>query len=309
MKDKLLSAYLSRFFSGTALTFALLLFWLLAAACLIGGVAALPKDLLSRNARLVVIGAGLLGLLAITLAGVAVYAVIAQGRLQARFDAAFLPLGFTRRRYLLRGLQYQGAYHGREVNVYYLVTGGRYARTPDLQLYLTGAFHTRLGVGTRTGLAQLGAAVLRQPTLDLGAEAYPGLTIHPLEADWARRLLTDPAARDLILRLTGEATLGVRGLVFGPEALRLQVRHFPLDLVTPDQARAWLADLLALARLAEALPAPTQPVTASDWERAERNDRGRFLVPAIFIVMTLVVGCPVLVGAVAFAIMALQGFR
>lgn len=263
---------------------------------LMAGLALIPERVLPRDVKPFVLVGGLVcgGLV---FGGAALgWVLVNNQRVYRRFDAAFLPLGLTRRRYLLSGFQYEGQYRGRPVNVYYHVSGGRYLRTPDLQLYVAGQFRTRLALGTSTALTRLGGAVLRQPPLAVTDPAYTGLLIYPLEEAWSRALLADPAARAAIGSLAGAETPGVRGLAVTPEAVRLHVRHFHLELITPETVRAWLEALTALAQAVEAQPAPAQPVAATQWERAERNDRGRFTLPALIIVGGLLCGVLALTG-------------
>jgi len=221
--------------------------------------------------------------------GVFVWVLTNNSRIYAQFDAAFLPFGLTRSRYLLAGLRYQGQYRGRSLNVYYYVSGGRYLRVPNLQIYVSGNFRTRLALGDKNVLTQLASSVFKQNLIQVNEPAYEGLIINTIDEAWARQLLNDPAARDLILHLVGKETPGVRGLVFGPESLYLNLRHFSLALITPEAVRGWIEALLNLAALAEGLPPPTQTAQASEWERAGQFNRNRFLLPAILIVAAIVI--------------------
>lgn len=140
--------------------------------------------------------------------GVIVWVVVNNSRIYARFDEAFLPFGLTRSRYLLAGLRYQGQYRGRGLNVYYYVSGGRYLRVPNLQIYVTGNFRTRLALGDKNMLTQLASSVFKQNLIQVDEAAYEGLLVNTIDETWARQLLSDSAARDSILHLVGKATPG-----------------------------------------------------------------------------------------------------
>jgi hypothetical protein len=267
----------------------------------------IPERWLDPDLRaLLLVGGMCLGLVAVLVFVIATV-LISNRRVYAQFDEAFTPLGLTRSRYLLRGFRYQGAYRGRQVTVLYYVTGGRYLRSPSLQIYLSGSFRTRLGIGTESALTRLGGNLTGQTPLSLSEPAYEGLIAYPLDEAWSRQLLGEAEARDIIVRLVGKDTPGVRGLVFGPETVRLQVMHFGLNLITPEAVRQWFDDLLRLCEIGEGAPPPTQTAQASDWERADRSDRGRFLWPVIAITLAVVAVCPFAVGGCVIGIMVLQG--
>lgn len=228
--------------------------------------------------------------------GVLVWVLVNNSRVYAQFDAAFLPFGLTRSRYLLAGLRYQGQYRGRGLNVYYYVSGGRYLRVPNLQIYVTGNFRTRLALGDKNVLTQLASSVFKQNLIQVNEAAYEGLLINTIDEAWTRQLLSDPTARDSILHLAGKETPGVRGLVFGPESLYLNLRHFSLALITPEAVRGWIEALLNLAVLAEGLPAPTQIAEASEWERAGQFNRNKFVLPAIIIVAVIFFSIAIFMG-------------
>jgi hypothetical protein len=218
-------------------------------------------------------------------------------RRQRRLDAVFTPLGLEGQRYMLTGRQYHGAVEGRPVSV-------RFYRGPMLELHLGTSLQTRFGVAEE-GSTTLGLARLlgRQP-LALDDPALRGLHVFALDEGWARSLLARPQAQALARRLlsAGESWALVRQVVLGPGALRLRLYHnkrlFTYD-VTPEEARRWLEDLLALVRVAEALPAPA--VTAEE-STAERLVRTGGASRVGLIVVALLVGLPTCVLAVAAAV-------
>ncbi|MGQ0600835.1 MAG: hypothetical protein ACT4QE_03960 [Anaerolineales bacterium] len=309
MSDKLLQAYgkscLTRLLFGVLLSVAAFLFIF----CLGAAITLIPNRLLDEDTKALLQIATIPCFAFLLIGGVVVWVLFNNSRIYTQFDEAFTPLGLTRSRYLLSGFQYQGNYRGRQVNVYYHVSGGRYLRTPDLQIYLGGNFRTRLGLGTENILTRVGGALTRQQAITLSEPSYEGLLCYTIDETWSRNLLGQPQGQALVVRLAGKDTPGVRGLVFGPESLRLHLRHFPLSIVTPETVRQWVEDLVALAALAEELPPPTQTAEASDWERAGRLDRSRFLLPAIAIVLVLVLGIIAVMSCVVFALFQSGAFR
>jgi hypothetical protein len=238
--------------------------------------------------------------------GLLAWVLVNNQRLYARFDQAFTPFGFTRSRYLIRGLRYRGQYRGRPVNVYYFISGGRNLRTARLEIILRGTFRTRLGLGTQNALSSLGVALTGLAPLQLSDPAYTGLLIHPLDEAWSRQLLENALARDAIVRLVGQATPGVRGLHFGPETLRLYLSDPALGSLSPEAVRQWLEDLLSLIEIGEGLPPPTQTATAAQWESADRADWGRYLLPVLGVIVAFAL-CPIFMAVCVIGIMIVQG--
>jgi hypothetical protein len=307
MRDKVLQALAKTWLTRVGLNMVVTVGLGSVFCCFGTALALIPERWLDPDLRPLLLGgclcAGLIGLLGTVITTV----LISNRRIYSRFDEAFATLGLTRSRYLLRGLQYRGAYRGRKVNVYYYVTGGRYLRSPNLQIYLGGSFRTRLGIGAESALTRLGGKLTGQQPLEISAPAYEGLIFYPLDETWSRQLLGEARARDAIVRLVGKDTPAVRGLAFGPESIRLQLMHFELSLITPEAVRQWLDDLLALTEIAEALPPPAQTAQASEWERADRPGGGQYLWPALVITLVVVVLCPLALAGCVVGIMLLQG--
>jgi hypothetical protein len=287
MNDKVSQSLLRGCFSQLGVSVALML--LLFGVILGGGtlIALLPNRYLNSDMKQWAFLSLLICSVSLMLLGTMIWIVVNNARVYARFDAAFTPFGFVRHRYLLAGLRYQGQYQGRNFNVYYHVSGGRYVRVPVLELYLTGHFRTRLSLGDKNLLAQMATSVLKPNLLQLNHPAYTDLMISTIDEAWANRLLNDAFAPELIARLVDKGLPGARGLVFGPEALYVNIRHFPLSLITPEAVRDWVEALLKLAALAEGLPPATQTAEASQWERASQFNRNRFWLPSFLIVAAL----------------------
>lgn len=184
------------------------------------------------------------------------------GRRAIRLDEAFKPLGLEGRMYMVNGRRYQGMIAGRQVEV-------TFSRGPMLNLSMEAATGTRMAVGTRTGVGTaLGRALGSE--LATGDPAFEGRAASAHDETWARALFAAPGARDIILRLTEDVGLTeLRTLLIQPQAVRLQLSYTGLDRITEPSMRAAFDDLLALARIAEGLPAPAERLEGSVWESVE----------------------------------------
>jgi hypothetical protein len=276
--------------------------------CLLVGLAIVPEEIISSEVKPFILVGLLIVFFAFAIGGTLFWVLSRNRQFSRRLDAAFATLGLTGSRYLVSGRQYQGTVGGRKMNVYYRLSGGRSFRTPDLTIYLDGKFHTRLGIGSKNVLTSAGGALTGQNHLELNEPLYEGLLIYPLDETWSLSLLTDPEAQKSVVRLVGKDTPGTRGVVFAPQSIKLQIRHFNAELITPEAVRAWVDDLMRLAEIAEALSPPTKTAQASDLELASQANRAKFTPFALGLVALLII-CPVLlVGGVFLALFLLEVF-
>jgi hypothetical protein len=217
-------------------------------------------------------------------------------RRKRRLDAAFTPLGLEGERYMLTGRQYQGTVEDREVRVLFY-------RGPMLELHLRTPLQTRFGVAEVGSTTPTLARLFGREPLDLDDPVLSGLRVYALDESWARSLLDRPEATPLVQRLlsAGESWALIRQVVLAPGAFRLRLyrskRLFTYE-ITAEEARQWLDDLLALARVAEGLPVPT--VTDGE-SSAERLVRTGGATRVGLIVVALLVGIPTCVLALAAA--------
>jgi hypothetical protein len=217
-------------------------------------------------------------------------------------DTVFTPLGLTGRVYQLFFRQYRGATEGRQVDVCLY-------RGPSVEMDISTPLQTRLGVtGQHADTLALSRLLGREP-LPLADPTLDGLTVFALDETWTRTLLAQPEVPDLLRRLIAfEGSFTRRHVLLRPGWLRLHLfgsrrwLDFTFD-IAPEQARLWLDDLLALARIAESLPAPQVTAEASSAERFAQSLRSRnpYLVPAIvFGVFLVTLLCALAIGAVVF---------
>ncbi len=219
-------------------------------------------------------------------------------------DSLFTPWGLTGSAYMLSGRQYQGSVQGREVTA-------RFYRGPTLDLYVDTPLQTRLGITekSRTGTALAG--MLGRKPLSLDDPDLDEWGIFALDEGWARSLLADPEARLLIRRLmrAGESWVLMPQLSLQPGAFHLRLyrnKNLFKYGIEPDEARAWLDDLLALARIAERLPAPQVTAEALGVESLVRSGR---TFPIVLITIALLVGVPTCLLTVAAAVFSLFATR
>jgi len=276
--------------------------------CIAFAISIFPESLLSREIKSLLINCFCILWLFVILPG-AMFSWIAYNvrKGNAWLDQVFTPFGLTGGTFAIFGRKYTGTRRGRQVNVYYSISGGRHLRTPNLQIYVNGNFRTRLGIGEKNLLTNLGGAILQQKPLNHGDPAYQDMLIYPLDEAWSRTVLDDPSARELITRLVGKDVPGLRGLVFGPETLRLHLRHFTPDLITTQNVDQWLNDVSALAEIAERLQPPTQTAQATDAERPGRGEIGSLrlillVVGVVGLVILCVVGVIILSAVLGIAL-------
>ena len=146
--------------------------------------------------------------------------------------------------------------------------------------------------------------VLDDPDLD-------ELSIFALDEEWARSLLAGPEAKSLLQRLmrAGESWVLMQQVYLQPGAFYLRLyrnKNFFKYGIEPEEAQAWLDDLLALARSAEGLPAPQ--VTAEE-SAAERMVRSGRTFPITLLAVALLVGLPTCVLALAAAVFFVLAIR
>ena len=201
--------------------------------------------------------------------------------LAALTDSWFLPRGLQREP-VPGGVNYCGTLDGRAVQAHV----SRRSRTKyageirrseyighQIEITMDTPLQTRLSLAPHT---TAGAGLAKQVNRWAGAfpvEAVPPelshLAVWAATPDWAADLLAVPGVADGVVRLLPPASpassAGVR-LTPGQVIFSLRV---DLSVVPPDPARGWITDLLALARSAEALPAPP----AQELNRLERMTR------------------------------------
>jgi hypothetical protein len=277
-----------------------------ALGCLILGLTLLPEDLIGRDSTVFVCVGALVTFVLAAIGAVAAYVLlVVNRRVYAQLDGAFTPFGLAGSRYLLTGRQYQGTYRGRQVTVHYYVSGTRFFRSPNMQVDVSGNIRTRLGIGERNALSNLGAALGRVPELTTDDPAYQGLAVYAADEGWARGLLADPLARGAVERLAGQAAPGETWLAFNPAGVQLHLRYFELAQITLDAVSRWLKDLAALAEIAEGLPPPAQVEEAAQWERAGQSGASQVRLIALAVVGAIVL-CPT--AAIVFTVVVLLAF-
>jgi hypothetical protein len=219
-------------------------------------------------------------------------------------DSVFTPLGLTGRAYMYSGRQYQGTVEGREVTA-------RFYRGPTLDLYVGTPLQTRLGIAEQSQAGLAVASVFNRQPLPLDDPDLDAWSVFVLDEDWARSLLTHPEAKRLLQRLMGAgdnwALMQQVHLQPGAFYLRLyRNKNLFRYSITLEEARQWLDDMMALARVAEGLPAPQVTAEETSAERLVRSGR---ITPIVLIVIAVLFGIPLClltIGAAIFFVISIQ---
>ncbi len=220
----------------------------------------------SPDMRSLIISGGLAIFLFVALAVVLVWGVSQANWRAAGLDAIFAPYGLAGRPYLINGRQYLGQYQGRNLNAYF-------SRGPTLEIYLAANLYTRMAIGTEDALGAGLAQALKIPQLRVDHPAYGSLAASAIDEGWGQAFLADPQAREIIPRLARtEGIYELRTITVQPDALVFRLIHLELGSLTAGRLQNCLSDLLALARVAEALPPPAERLEPS---RLERNSHYR----------------------------------
>jgi len=220
-------------------------------------------------------------------------------------DGVFGPLGLTGGLYVLKGRQYRGVVGGREVDL-------RFYQGPTLEIYVTTPLMTRLSVAEKSAVIPALAKAFKRAPLELGDPALSGLSVFALDGEWARTLLAQPEARAIVLRLMQASQWALlRQVHLQPGAFLLRLYRntnvFRYD-IAPPEGQQWVYDLIALARVAESMPAPqvTEPVSSA--ERLVRSGKiGRATLPiTIGMTLALIVGLPLCAVLITVVLLALD---
>jgi hypothetical protein len=155
------------------------------------------------------------------------------------------------------------------------------------------------------------AGLFNRHPLALADPDLETLSVFPLDEDWTRSLLAYPGAKRLLLRLmtAGDSWALMQQVYLQPGTLYLRLyrnKNLFRYSVTPEEAQQWLDDLMALARIAEALPTPQVTTEETQMEQLVRSGS---IVSIVWIVVALVLGLPLClltIGSVIFLLFALQ---
>jgi len=219
-------------------------------------------------------------------------------------DSLFTPWGLTGSRYMVSGWQYQGTPHGREILA-------RFYRGPTLDLYVGTPLQTRLGIAEKSHASLALAGALGRQPLSLDDPDLDAWSVFALDEEWVQSLLADPEAKALLQRLmrAGESWVLMPQVYLQPGMFHLRLyrnKNLFRYGIEPEDARRWLDDLLALARIAEGLPAPSVTAEESGAEQLVRSDR---IASAGLATAALLVGVPLCIlalGAMVFFVWAIR---
>jgi hypothetical protein len=240
------------------------------------------------------VSAGLL--MVLLFGGCAAYVGIVLYRRKTKLDAIFAPLGLEGGAYQTFFRQYHGTVQERQIDVWI-------RRGPVLEIEVSSSLQTRLGVTGRHADTRVLAGWLGHQPLSLDAPDLANLTVFALDEGWARSLLSNPHAVELLQRLTAlESVFTRQQVILGPGTMRLMCsgnkRLFGFD-PEAEAVHQWLEDLLRLVHIAERLPEPQ--ITAEETSAERFADRLRSSNPylALWIAlgaMVFIIACSVIVA-------------
>jgi hypothetical protein len=269
--------------------------------CALIGLLLLLTNALASTPWLLAI-AVLATLLVFTVAIVAAIAIPVYLRKQ-RLDAVFEPLGLTGGTYNTFFRQYHGTVQDQQVDVYL-------SRGPLLEMETSTSLQTRLGVTGAHGDTRFLAGLAGKQPLSLSSPDLQDLTVFAPDEDWARSLLDNEHAAELLRQLIAQTDSWTRQqIVLRPGTFKLMLsgstRLFGFDL-TPEQVGQHLGDLLRLARIAERLPSPH--VTAELTSAEELANRVRKANPylALWTGLGTLVGLLVISGIITALVLLLD---
>jgi len=242
--------------------------------------------------------------LVVLLGGGAAYMGIVLHQRKRIMDAAFTPLGLEGQVYMSFFRQYHGTVAGRQVDVWLY-------RGPILQLEISTSLQTRLGVTGPHGDTRFLAELAGRERLTLDDPASSGLTVFPHDEAWARTLLADMRAIDVLQRLTAtEEQFTRQQVILRPGAFQLMLsgnkQMFGFQ-VTPEQVEQWLNDLLTLARIAENLHAPQVTDEISSTEEFSQKLRQHNPYLTVWIGLAMLVALLLCGGLITVLVLLLVG--
>ena len=238
----------------------------------------------------------------ILLAGGFGFLIWALRRRANRLDAAFVPLGLEGHRVMISMRNYSGWFRGREAYVHF-------RRGPTLEIYINTPLQTRMSVDESDRITTSIASWVNRYPLELSDPSLSNLRVFALDEEWTRSLLSDPMALTLLRRLLeSDSPFLVRQIELMPGSFVFRQHYsnnwFDID-VKSDQARSWFDDLLALAGIAESLPAPLKTEKAQSVEQMF-NNQSKFsrwvliILLSVFLIIPLCVALPITLFLILF---------
>lgn len=219
---------------------------------------------------------------------------INQRRFIQQLDPAFEALGLEARSSGLgmSGREYHGTVEGRELHVYYY---RRYTRSMgslatyqgsvlDIHVY-TPTLKTRVGISLRNQIGQAINRVIQSKEVEIADPDYADVMAYAKDESWTSGFLENEEAKTRILHLINEPSpAGLGQVIIFPEMLNVKLLRLPEDQLTPDVARQWIEDAIALAEIAEDQPAPFEVIEPNRLERTIREGGSKQAMQAMKIV-------------------------
>jgi hypothetical protein len=244
--------------------------------------------------------------LALLFGAAAVFVFVVVYRRKSQLDGLFAPLGLEGKAYDTFFRQYHGTMRDRQIDVWFY-------RGPVLEIEVSTSLQTRLGVtGQQADTRFLAGLAGRQP-LTLNDPALSDLTVFAHDEGWARSVLANPHAVEIMRQLIALDNMFTRQqIILRPGTFRLMLsgnkRFFGLDL-EPERVRQWVDALLRLVHIAEQLPAPQVTDEISSAEQFARKLRNRNPFWTLWVGLgaaALILACSVVIAAVVILMTNMQ---
>ncbi|MEK9162522.1 MAG: hypothetical protein AAB261_04420 [Chloroflexota bacterium] len=220
-------------------------------------------------------------------------------RRASQLDEAFKPLGLEGKMYLTNGRQYHGTVQGRRVDIYFY-------RGPTLEIFVEATIKSRIGIGVKSSVGAAVAGMINRQPLELGDADYAPFSIYANDSQWARDIFADPTFKQAAIRLaTNKTSYGLYNLIIAPGGVQIQRRYISTNAITPESVREWINDLIAVARIVEAQPAPQKVEEESASSRKMRVDRDAFNLPWMLGTIGFFVMMALCFGGIIIAVVAL----
>lgn len=218
-----------------------------------------------------------------------------QHRYINQLDPAFEALGLEARSsgFGMSGREYHGMVDGRELHVYYY---RRYTRRMgslatyegsvlDVHVY-TPSLKTRAGISLRNKIGQAINRMIKSEEVEIADPDYADVMAYAKDENWTLGLLEDEEAKTRILRLINDPSpAGLGQVIVFPEMLNVKLLRLPEAQLTPEVARQWIEDAIALAEIAEDQPATFEVIEPTRLERTIREGGAKQTTQAMVLVL------------------------
>ncbi len=183
-------------------------------------------------------------------------------------DEAMAPLGLEGSSYGISGRQYHGIFQGRQVDILFY-------RGPTFSMFVGTSLKTKISIAERNRLGLALAKAFKREPLTTTNSDLEDMVVYANEEAWGQALVAQSEATAVLRRLVfAESNFLLHQVHLYPESFLFKMYRskglFNLK-ISPEQIQTWFNDMVKLAEIAEALPAPQEVLEASRLERSSRT--------------------------------------